>query len=433
MIRSKNRRVVVTGVGPLSAIGIGKDNTWKNLLDKKINLVSMDKYIFGKFSEKFFMHKIKEFDISNFCLNPDFLYEMKVWKSGEEVIDLYYLLAAVKLALEDSQILYKGKKDIGMVLTHENPGIEQFCSNIIKTTFKMLKNKKNFDKEWYFRYLAFSFNKNVNDLQTFMFLFFVARMFGIHGYSLFVNNSCASGLYAIETASQMIREGINRAVIVASSEHPGIYKYLWFQKLGFLAKDGKIKPFSMDRDGFVCGEGGAALILEDLESAKKRNAHIYAEYIGGGFFLESWKVTLPKIKGNNFYKKAILQSLQEANKKPKDIDLISAHGLGSQVLDAYEAMSLTSIFGKRFERPFVSAFKPFIGHTLGNCALLETIILLLCLENDLIVPVLNSDNIDSSLNLKVVKELTQARLKTVQKTVWGFGGYNASVIFQKMK
>jgi 3-oxoacyl-[acyl-carrier-protein] synthase II len=428
---SKRRRVVITGIGPLSSIGIGKNAMWKNILQKKVNIKSLDNYIFGKYSNNFHIHKINDFNIARFRINPAILEDIKKWQYGDEVIDLYYLLAVIKLALDDSKLQYDDRKDIGFVLTHENPGIEQFCSTFIEKSYDIYKTRQSLSEEEYFNILNYSLDTNVNDLQTFMFLFYTAKLFNIHGYSLFINNSCASGSYAIEAASQIIKNEVNNVVIVASSEHPSIYKHLWFQKLGILSEEGKIKPFSKNRNGFICGEGGAALVLEDLEHALNRGAHIYAEYLGGVCSLESWKITVPDVSKNS-YMKTILESLKKCELKPSDIDIINTHGLGAPLIDQYEAKAMTDVFGQNFKKPSITAFKPYFGHTLGNCALLETIILLLSMKENLIPPILNYEGEDSNLNIKIIQKQIHTRLKIGMKIVWGFGGYNASTIFKKI-
>lgn len=428
---NKERRVVITGVGPLSSVGIGKDATWGNILQEKINIKNLDNYIFGKYSTNFPVYKIDDFDIAQFSLNSAVLEDIKNWQYGEEVIDLYYLLAAIKLALDDSKLQYDDRKDIGFVLTHENPGIEQFCSTFINKSFNIYKNKQGLSEEEYFNILNNSIDNNVSDLQTFMFLFYTAKLFNIHGYSLFINNSCASGSYAIEAASQIIKSGLNKVVIVASSEHPSIYKHVWLKKFGILSEEGKIKPFSKNRNGFVCGEGGAALILEELEHAKDRGAHIYAEYLGGAFNLESWKITVPNISKNS-YNKTIVESLERCGLQSSDIDIITTHGLGAPMIDQYEAKAITDVFGNNFKKPFITAFKPYFGHTLGNCALLETIILLLSMKENLILPILNYEGEDPKLNIKINQEKIHTELTTGLKIVSGFGGYNAATIFKEI-
>jgi 3-oxoacyl-[acyl-carrier-protein] synthase II len=191
-----------------------------------------------------------------------------------------------------------------------------------------------------------------------------------------------------------------------------------------------MKPFSKKADGLVLGDGAAALILEEMESALQRNAHIYAEYTGGGFTLEGWKVALPQI-GSLSYQQAIEQSLKKPDLKPEEIDFINPHGVAIKVTDAYEAKAITDIFGQNSKKPFIAAFKPYVGHNLGGSAILETIILLLSMENNIIPPTLNCEQFETKHRLKLVRELTPYPLNTAMKLSCGFAGFSAAAIFRR--
>ena len=305
----QEKRVVVTGIGPLTAAGIGKDALWKNLVEGKINIKLEECYVDGELWDKFYLHKIEGFDIKNFGIDKRILEEIKTWKEGEEITDLYYLMAAVKLALDDSKLEYESEdNNIGCVVVHENPGLEQYISKYTTHAFETLKNKK-ITKKLFVEEFYSALMKSSYDLQTFMVLFHVLKTFGIHGYSSFINSACSSGLYAIEAASQIIKTGRCSVVIVVAADYPRIYKYLWFKQLNMYAQDGKIKPFAKESNGLVFGDGGAGLVLEDLEYALKRKTRIYAEYLGGGFSQEGWKVTVPAI-GKKFLSKSYKRGLE---------------------------------------------------------------------------------------------------------------------------
>jgi 3-oxoacyl-[acyl-carrier-protein] synthase II len=264
-----------------------------------------------------------------------------------------------------------------------------------------------------------------------MYLYFLTKVFSIHGYSLFTNNACASGLFALESAARQIQCGESSIVLLAAGDVANtMFKHSWFKRQGLYSEDGKIKPFSKKADGIVLGDGASAIILEELNHALNRKAHIYAEYLGGGFSLEGWKVTLPKI-GSLSYQKAIESSLKRANLKPQDIDLISPHGVAIKVTDGYEAKAITDIFGKNSRKPLITAFKPYVGHNLGGSALLEIVVLLLSLEKNLIPPTLNCEEIDPKYDIELVKELTYCSLNTAMKLSCGFAGYNGAVAFRK--
>jgi 3-oxoacyl-[acyl-carrier-protein] synthase II len=432
----EEKRVVITGVGPLSPIGFGKQALWESLIAQRVNLNKEEYYIDGEIWDSFWVHKIVNFDINEFNIPKDILEEINHWKEGKEDRDLLYILAAVQLALDDSLLSYNREdNDIGLFLTIEHPGFEPFCEEFAKESLNYLSKhslrEKDFSKVKMLRYLFDKLADRGYDLQTFMYLYLTSRVFGIHGYSLFTSNACASGLFALESAAQQIKYGKSKVAIVAGGDYScTMFKHLWFKQRGLYAEDGRIKPFSQKADGIVLGDGASAIILEELEHAHSRGAHIYAEYLGGGFSLEGWKVVFPRL-GSNSYQKAIQQALKNSNVEPGDIDLINPHGVGIRITDLYEAKAINDIFSKHNKKPFVSAFKPYVGHNLGGSALLETIILLLTMQNDLIPPTLNYEDYDAQSNINLVIQPTKSSLNTVMKLSCGFAGYNGAVILKK--
>ncbi|MBU2045047.1 MAG: hypothetical protein KJ619_07470 [Candidatus Omnitrophica bacterium] len=426
------KRIAITGLGPLTPIGAGKTALWDALLKGKTNLKLEECFIDGELWEKFYLHKIDNFDIKSFGIDKQTLKEIKTWKEGQEIIDLYYLLASIKLALDDSKLEYDLEdNDIACVVAHENAGLEQYISQCIDSFDSLRKESSSITKKGLSEKYHYATIKSAYDLQTFMVMFHVLRAFKIHGYSSIINNACASGLYALETASQIIKSGRSKTVIVASSDYPRIYKYLWFKDLNMYSSDGLVRPFGKDANGIVFGDGGCGLVMEDLEQAKKRKAKIYAEYLGGGFSQEGWKVIYPKI-GSNFYQKAIKEALKFGKVNKEEVDLVCAHGVGNVVIDSYEAKAITDVFGPNPKNPLITAFKPYIGHNLGGSNLLETAILMLCLENNLVLPVLNVKETHPKMQMDVVKEKVSKDLKTVLKTCCAFAGYNGAAVFRKI-
>lgn len=433
---AKDRRVVITGIGPLASAGVGKDAFWDGILNEKVGLKQAELKIDGELWNKLYIHKIDDFNIEQFNIEQGVIEDIKAWKKGKEDKDLLYLLAAVKLAIDDSGITYdKEDNNVGLFLTVEHPGFEPFCEGLVEGAVSYLQKQsadKNFSKTKMFRHLYDRFVQNGYDLQTFMYLFFITKAFGIHGYSLFTNNACASGLFALESAARQIKHGESDIAVLAGGDHADtLFKHMWFKEQGLYAEDGKIKPFSKNADGIVLGDGASALVLEELEHALNRNAHIYAEYLGGGFGLEGWKVTMPKI-GSVSYQNTIKSALKKADLKPENIDLINPHGVAIKITDAYEAKAISDVFGENSKKPLITAFKPYVGHNLGGSAILESIILLLSMENNLIPPTLNSEEIDPKYNLAVVRELTRFSLNTVMKLSCGFAGYNAAAVYKRL-
>lgn len=428
-----NKRVVVTGIGPLASTGIGKDAFWKGILEQKLGLSLRPCKIDGESWGDFPVHCIADFDFNKFKVDEMAIQYMKEWKEEEPPLDLYYLMAAVALALEDSGIKYESEDNgLGLVLTHENMGLLPFLFKLSQLSYNTLKPEtgQNYSKKEFYEKLYRDCLKSGYDVQTFMTLFHVAKAFNIHNYSLFINNACASGLYALENAAQMIKCNQSTSVVVAASEYTDIYKYLWFRDIGLYSEDGRIRPFCKDSNGLVFGDGGVGIVLEDLEHAEKRNAHIYAEYMGGGFDLEGWKVTTPQI-GSDSYQKAILKAIKHSGLSKDEIEMLCPHGVGSPAIDYYEARAITDIFGVNPLTPCITSFKPYIGHNLGGSALLETAILLLSLENKIVLPTLNCENINPAFKISLVREQLSMEVKTAMKICCAFAGYNSAVVFKR--
>lgn len=426
------KRVVITGIGPISSIGIGKDALWQGVVKGRANIEEQEVNVENELWAKYFLHKVKDFDIKKFNINQEALDYIREWKQEEAPVDLYFLLAAIKLALEDGKIK-PDDNSLGLVLAHENLGLIPFAAKLSQRSFDILTKTKNppLSRKKFYEQVYQDCLKSCYDAQTFMNLFHVAKAFNIHNYSLFINNACASGLYGLEAARQIINSNQASKVIIAVSEFTDIYKYLWFNDIGLYSPDGKIRPFCKDSNGLVFGDGAVALILEDLLEAKKRKATIYAEYLGGGFSLEGWKVTTPQL-GSDSYQQAITNAFKQAGIKREDIELLCPHGIGSQPIDYYEAKAITDTFGKNPKKPLITTFKPYIGHTLGASALLETSILLLALKNNLIPQTLNYENPDPKFNLTLLKKAVSGSVKTAMKIACAFAGYNAAAIFRKI-
>lgn len=425
------KMVVVTGLGPICSLGIGKKEVLTSLFNQESKPIKKKYYYHNSFLGEFYKYVAPSFNIDDIEVDKNILNEIKVWKGGDEIIDFYYLLYAIKLALDDSGIKSKHRKEMGVVLAHENIGVEQFCLRILDQQLKdrlgCKKNTKSIFQKFY----------NLNsrrgyELQSFMTLFHIAKVFNIHGYSLFVNNACSSGLYALEAAINTILSGRNHSVIVAAADVQEIFKLLWVKEMGLYSESGTIRPFDVKRDGFICGDGASAILLEEYGHAIERNAHIYAYCSGSGFTLESWKITVPDIC-HWHYSEAIKESLVRSGISCGDIDLISAHGTGTRINDLYESEAIRKVFRGDAARIPVCAFKSYVGHSLGSSALLETILSLFAMENGRVPKILGTTEIDQKCNLNLVLENQEIQINNLLKISCGFGGYNAAMIFRKGK
>jgi 3-oxoacyl-[acyl-carrier-protein] synthase II len=194
---------------------------------------------------------------------------------------------------------------------------------------------------------------------------------------------------------------------------------------------GNCRPFSAERDGLVLGSGAAAFVLEDLEAAKAAGRGVYAEWMGGGFSSDGWKVTVPDVSGRR-YAHAITRALRLADLRPDEVTMIVPHGVGASLLDRYEAESLASVFGSGGDWPSFLPLKGAIGHTLGGCALVETVGALLAIEHGELPAVSRIATPDPSLPLGRASQRVDAGAWTLLKCVNGFGGQNGAFVLRSI-
>jgi len=344
------------------------------------------------------------------------------------------LLTAAKLALADGGLEdVDCGADAGLFLSHENPGVMQFVEKFAFDIYELLCDAKKLGKKVFLNKIYEKHAENIFDLQGFVFLFKIAKALNLHGLSLITNNACSSGLYSLEVASETIRNGHNEMALVVAVDRPDVFKYWWFKKLGIYSATGVISPFSEEANGFVFGEGGGGVLLEDYNHALKRGAKIYAEYLGGAFSLEGWKVVLPNTNKDS-YKKMLISMLNRCGISSSEVDLVVPHGVGASVIDRYEATALEQVFGKNKKniKPFYTAFKPFFGHCLGGSSLLEAILLILALKNEEIPPTLNYGKPSRKIGISFVDDFLKMKIKIAVKSSAAFAGFDASVAFKRI-
>ena len=182
-------------------------------------------------------------------------------------------------------------------------------------------------------------------LHSFLYIHFLSSLFDLHGFSLYNNNACASGAFSMAVAADRIKSGEASAIVVAGGDLPEDgTKYRWFRDLDLYSRTGSCRPFAAGRDGMVLGSGAGALVLEDLEGARRQGRTVHAEWLGSGFTSEGWKVTMPDVTAGR-YRHAIAAALASAGTAPEEISLITPHGVGSGLYDQFEAVSLAGVFG----------------------------------------------------------------------------------------
>jgi 3-oxoacyl-(acyl-carrier-protein) synthase len=426
------RRVVVTGLGLVSPLGLDLPSAWTALRDGTSSPVAHEHRLGDEVWGTFPLFRVDGFDARRLPL-PDEARSYAETHALWDDADLMFLVGALTAALADAGLDdARGARDVGLVLTHENPGVDRHVDSLLES-FHQARGGPLPSRLAAAERLYDMHHDDVYHMQSFMMLHRVARLLGLHGQALFVNNACASGLYALDAAALLLRAGRCRAVLVAGADHPVSFtKYRWFSELGLMAADGVMKPFDARRHGFVLGDGGSALVLEHPDAARARGLQPYAEYRGGGFNQEAWKVALPD-PASMHYEACLRAALAESGIAARDVDWLVPHGVATSVTDAYEARTLNAVFGPEFERPRLSAFKPYVGHNLGGSGTTEIALLLLAMRNGLLPPARGCETPDPALRLRPLREPAREIPRLAMKCAAGFGGFNAAGVFERLE
>ncbi len=259
----------------------------------------------------------------------------------------------------------------------------------------------------------------------------ISMEFGIKGAAFSVASACSSSNHAIGNAFWMIRNGIYDTAIAGGSESPFSLMHLkaW-EAIRVVAPD-VCRPFSKNRPGMTLGEGGAALILENLETAQKRGAKIYGEIIGFGMSSDASHITKPSQDGAA---RAMKMALKDAEVAPDKIDYINAHGTGTQANDSMESAAIHSVFGSHANELPVSSTKSMHGHALGGVSAFEAIATVLAIQEGTLPPTANFTEADPECNLDVVpNEARDKKIDYAMSNAFAFGGLNAVLVFKKFE
>ncbi len=260
---------------------------------------------------------------------------------------------------------------------------------------------------------------------------------GLRGPAMASVAACASGLYSFMEAKQLIDSGRSDVVFAGGTEaaiHPLPIAALANMKALSRNNDdptGASRPFDLNRDGFVFGEGAVVLVIESEERAKARGARIYAELMGGGLSCDAFHITAPREDGTGA-QEAMAEALAAAGMQPEEIDYIAAHGTGTPLNDAAETLAIKLAFGEHAKKLAISSPKSMVGHLLGAAGAVGAAAAVLAIYNDLVPPTINLETPDPECNLDYVPN--KARKMTVRAAAangFGFGGQNGSVIFRK--
>jgi 3-oxoacyl-[acyl-carrier-protein] synthase II len=418
-------------MGVLTGYGRGVDALWHGL-DSGRSAVREHGAVFGgRPWLRYRMAALRE-DVAELAAslpNPGFVEHERL----RDDRDLIAIADCVRQALVDARLDYdRERNDVGIVVTHESPGLADHLQGFFRwreTARAWLRSPARFDPaEFLYRHRS----ESVYRLHSFLYIHYLAALFGLHGFSLYNNNACASGAVALAVAADRIRTGSASAIVVAGGDVPEDgTKYRWFRDAGLYSARGECRPYRADRDGLVLGSGAAAIVLEDLERARAAGRPVRAEWLGGGFTSEGWKVMLPDVASHR-YAEAIAQALQTAGTAPHEVTLITPHGVGGAMLDHFEAESLARVFGDGGESwPPLMAVKGGVGHTLGGCVLVETVASLLALDRGRIPATARCEDLDPALPLgRTRSDAALGAPWVLLKCTNGFAGQNGAIVLR---
>ncbi|VAW52509.1 3-oxoacyl-[acyl-carrier-protein] synthase, KASII [hydrothermal vent metagenome] len=397
----EKHRVVITGLGAVSAFGLTKNIFWSEISKGKSAVKPL---IFGDELKMKLGYTLENF-------SPEDYFESKELS----LLDRFSQLAiiAAKEAIADSVMQAKPLNNIAVVMGSGSGG-------------------KHTDEEGYYKL----YKQGNSHVHPFMIpkgmhsavASNVSKYLNLNGPTFSVSSACASGSHAIIQGALMVQAGVVEQAIVGASDAPFAFGILKAWDALRVVSNDQCRPFSKDRNGMILGEGAGVLAIETLDSALARGANIYAEIAGYGMASDAAHITHPDVNG---IKIAITRALNSANMMPMEVNYINAHGTGTVVNDRTESQAINSIFGEKFDQPLTSSTKAMHGHALGASSALEAIATILAMKHNLVPPTINYNEHDDNCDLNIV--IGKGQVQTIEKAMsnsFAFGGLNSSIVFK---
>ena len=412
------KKVVVTGMGALTPIGNTLPQFWDGLISGTGGANNITHFDASKFKTKFAC-EIKGYDPLNF-------FEKKEVRRYDKFAQ--YALVVAKEAIEDAKLIEsKVNNDrVGVIWGAGIGGLETFQNEVLN--FAQGDGTPRFN--------PFFIPKMIPDIAPGL----ISIKHGFHGPNFATVSACASSANAIIDGLNYIKMGYSDIIVAGGSEAPitiaGIGGFNAMHALSTRNDDPLTasRPFDRDRDGFVLGEGGGALILEEYEHAKNRGAKIYAELSGGGLSSDAYHMTAPHPDGKGAIK-VMKNCLDDAKLNTSDIDLINMHGTSTSLGDIAETKAVKQVFQEDAYNLNINSTKSMTGHLLGAAGAIEGISCILAMNNSMVPPTINhfnrDENIDPKLNLTFSKP-QKKEINACLSNTFGFGGHNACLILTKL-
>lgn len=411
--RMDKRRVVVTGIGAVTPLGNDVETTWNNLIAGVSGIGPLTRINADDFPAKV-AAEVKDFDPADFIDKKD---ARKMDRFAQ------FAVAASIMAVKDSglDINEENSERIGVWIGSGIGGMETFENQY-----------QNFLNKGYRRVSPFFVPMLIPDMAAGQ----VSITLGARGVNSCTVTACATGTNSIGDAFKVIQRGDALAMITGGAEAP----ITNMSVAGFCANtalstnpDPKTacRPFDADRDGFIIGEGAGIIVLEELEHALARGAHIYAEIVGYGSTGDAYHITAPA-PGGEGGARAMKMAINDGGLKPEEIDYINAHGTSTGYNDKFETAAIKEVFSDHAKKLAVSSTKSMTGHLLGAAGGIEAIISVLSIKEGIIPPTINYVTPDPECDLDYVpNEARKQDITTALSNSLGFGGHNATIVFKK--
>ena len=413
------KRVVITGLGALTPIGNTTSEYWEGLINGTSGAATITNFDASKFKTQFAC-ELKNFDVLDF-----------IDRKAARKMDPFSQYATVVSdeAVADSGISVENSNAdrIGVIWGSGIGGLGTFQNEII-----------NFSQgDGTPRFNPFFIPKMIADIASGQ----ISINHGFRGPNFSTVSACASSTNAIIDAFTYIRLGKADAIVTGGSEasvvEAGVGGFNALKALSTRndSPETASRPFDLDRDGFVLGEGAGAIVLEELEHAKKRGAKIYAEVVGGGMSADAHHITAPHPEGLGALN-VMRVTLADAEMDASEIDYVNVHGTSTPLGDVAEVKAIQKVFGEHAYNLNISSTKSMTGHLLGAAGAIESIACILAVKNNIAPPTINHFTDDPNLDTKLNFTFNKAQNRTINAAItntFGFGGHNASVIFKKYK
>jgi 3-oxoacyl-[acyl-carrier-protein] synthase II len=411
------KRVVVTGLGAVTPLGNNVNDYWSGLVNGVSGSDLITRFNTENFKTKFAC------EVKNF--KPEDYFDRKEVRKYD-LFTVFALVAADEAVKNSGLDLERVNKDrVGVIFGSGIGGFNTFLSEV----------SDYFKGNSMPRFNPFFIPKIISDIAA----GHISIKYGFRGPNYATVSACATATNAILDAFNYIRLGKADVFVTGGSEagicEVGIGGFNAMHALSTNNAEYKTasRPFDSTRDGFVMGEGSGAIILEELEHAKARGAHIYAELAGGGMSADAHHLTAPHPEGLG----ALLvmkNALEDANMKPEDLDYINVHGTSTPLGDISESKAILGVFGEHAYKLSISSTKSMTGHLLGAAGAVEAIACILATRDNIIPPTINFEHPDEQIDQNLDFTFNKAKKRTVDialSNTFGFGGHNFSVIFKK--